>query len=290
MIVSASYKTDIPAFYSEWLMNRIRAGFCQAVNPYGRQVYTISLKAADVDGFVFWTRNIGPLLPHLTEIRERGFPFVVQYTINGYPRVLDAAVAPASRSVALAAELSDRFGPRTVVWRYDPIVFTGATPVAFHVETFGHLAESLRGIADEVVISFAQIYAKTRRNLDLCGVEWWDPPDDDKCALAIALTRAARLNGMQLTVCSQHHLVVDGAMDARCIDARRLGDVGGIHVSARVKGNRPGCACYESRDIGDYDTCPHGCVYCYAVRNRGIALERYRRHDPTSEFLFDVPA
>src|ERR1700694_1401224 len=80
MIISASYKTDIPAFYGEWFMNRLRAGSCKMVNPYGGQIYTISLVREDVDGFVFWTKNIGPLLKHLPEIHEGGYPFIVQHT------------------------------------------------------------------------------------------------------------------------------------------------------------------------------------------------------------------
>src|SRR5438067_13702975 len=92
MIISASYKTDIPTFYGEWFMNRLRAGYCKMVNPYGRQVYTVALSIEHVDGFVFWTKNIGPFLKYLPEVKKRNYPFIVQHTINGYPSSLESKV------------------------------------------------------------------------------------------------------------------------------------------------------------------------------------------------------
>ncbi|MCC6390315.1 MAG: DUF1848 domain-containing protein [Bryobacterales bacterium] len=291
MIISASYKTDIPAFYGPWFLNRLRAGYCKMVNPYGRQVYRISLKPADVDGIVFWTKNIGPFLRYLPEIRGMGFPFTVQHTINGYPRALEASVVHSRKAIENAAIVCNQFGSRSVVWRYDTILLSSLTPAGFHVDNFASLAEALRGITDEVVISFAQIYKKTRRNLDAAagaaGFLWTDPPPEDKKRLAAQFVPIARANGIALTVCSQRAFLVDGAAEARCVDARRMADVAGRPLAAKLKGNRIECGCFESRDIGDYDTCPHGCVYCYAVQTRSLALERYRRHNPNSEFLFE---
>ena len=289
MIISASVRTDIPAFYGPWMMERLRAGYCLALNPFSHKPYRVSLLPEDVDGIVFWTKNVGPFLRHLPEVRERGFPFVVQHTINGYPRALETSVADPRRAVENAQAVAAAYGGRVLVWRYDPIVFSSLTPAAFHQESFGRLAEALRGATDEVAISFAQIYQKTRRNLDAAalaeGFEWRDPPAEEKMALEARLVEIARANGMQLKVCSQRELIVPGAEEARCADARRLEDVGGRKIEARLKGNRAPCGCYETRDIGDYDTCPHGCVYCYAVRTPTLAASRFRRHDPTAELL-----
>jgi len=110
MIISASYKTDIPTFYGEWFMNRLRAGFCKMVNPYGRQVYTIQLTPEQVDGFIFWTKNIGPFLAYLPEVQARGYPFIVQHTITGYPRELEFRVINYARTVEYMKELADRYG------------------------------------------------------------------------------------------------------------------------------------------------------------------------------------
>ncbi|RME26392.1 MAG: DUF1848 domain-containing protein [Deltaproteobacteria bacterium] len=293
MIISASYKTDIPTFYGEWFMNRLRAGYCRVINPYGKQVYRVSLNRDDVDGIVFWTKNVAPFLRRLAEVHDRGYPFVIQHTINRYPRELETSVVHAERAIDAVRSVAESYGPRTVVWRYDTIVFSSLTPRAYHVENFGRLAEALRGVTDEVVVSFAHIYQKTKRNMDRAtrdlGIEWWDPDAEEKRDLTRELLDLARANGMALAICSQHEYVVEGAVGARCVDAQRLQDVAGRRISARLKGNRKDCGCFESRDIGDYDTCPHGCVYCYAVRHRALALQRYKKHDPDSEFLYEPP-
>lgn len=292
MIISASYRTDIPAFYGAWFMKRLEAGFCRVENPYSGQPYRVSLRREDVDGFVFWTKNLTPFMDSLAAVRERGFPFIVEYSITGYPRQLEFSVVDSDRAVTHIQRLAADYGGRVPVWRYDPIVFTSLTPPDFHRENFARLAVALAGSTDEVVISFAQIYQKTRRNLTWAGEKfdftWDDPPDAVKLELAGELTAIAQQHGMRLTVCSQNQYIVPGASAARCIDAGRLADVAGKSIRAPVKGNRPDCACYLSRDIGAYDTCPHGCVYCYAVRDRDLAQGRYRQHDPEGDFLYRV--
>ncbi len=291
MIVSASYKTDIPAFYSTWFMARLDAGACRMVNPYGAQVTEVALTRARVDGLVFWTRNAGPFLPALDEIRQRGFPFIVQFTLTGYPRALEPSVIATARGIEQIQTLAKHFGPRAVVWRYDPILVSDLTPIEAHAERFRRLAARLAGTVDEVVISWAQIYRKTERNLDAAarrhGFAWRDPDPAEKRDLVAELARIARDRGMRLSLCAQPDYLVPGAAAARCIDAERLGDVAGYKIEAPTKGNRPGCLCAESRDIGAYDSCAQGCVYCYAV-NSGAAVKRRRaEHDPAGEFLIE---
>jgi hypothetical protein len=296
MIISASYKTDIPTFYGEWFMNRLRAGYCKMVNPYGGQIYTISLAREDVDGFVFWTKNIGPFLKYLPEIRERGYPFIVQHSINGYPRELEARVTDASQTVEALKKLQDDYGSDVAVWRYDPIVFSSLTPVEWHRRNFTALAASLEGATNEVIISFAQIYKKTRHNMDSSaresGFTWQEHEaicQQQGRDLAIEFAQIAASHGMQLKVCSQHMFLVPPMVkEARCVDADRLARVAGSALAhdIKLKGNREECGCFASRDIGAYDTCPHGCVYCYAVQQRDMALSRYKALDPTGEFLF----
>lgn len=291
MIVSASYRTDIPAFYAEWFRQRLAAGFSRVRNPYAPQVYGVSLTREAVDGFVFWTRNLGPFQGALAEVARREFPFVVQYTITGYPRALETSVVLPERSVALIRRLADSYGPRAVVWRYDPVLITSLTPSDWHRRTFARLAGALAGAVDEVVMSFAQIYAKTRANTEraarLHGFTWEDPPDEVKRPLLADLADIAHEAGLKATLCTQPDLLGHGLAPARCIDAERLSDVAGYPIAAKTKGNRPGCLCAESRDIGAYDSCPHGCVYCYAVRRPEVARRTYRRHDPASSVLVE---
>jgi DNA repair photolyase len=289
MIVSASFRTDIPAFYGEWFMNRLRAGFCEVLNPYGGGNYRVVLSPDATDGFVFWTKNLGPFLEHLPEIQERGFPFTVQYTINNFPRALEYSVLEAERSIAHVHRLAHEFGGRVAVWRYDPILASSLTPLAWHRRNFEELARQLAGATDEVVVSFVHLYRKTRRNLASAArassLEWEDPSAPEKRKLTADLAGIARGFGMRLSVCSQSALLAGSAKPARCIDAARLSDVARRPIPARLKGNRPDCECHESRDIGAYDTCPHGCIYCYAVQHRGLARRRYKRHDPRGERL-----
>jgi len=290
MIISASYKTDIPTFYGEWFMRRLRAGYCKMVNPYNRAAIRVSLATEDVGGIVFWTKNVGPLMHHLPEVRDRGFAFVVQHTINAYPKALEYSVVNAEKSVANLRRIADEYGPRVAVWRYDTIVLSSATPIDFHRRNFESLCQKLHEATDEVVISFVHLYKKTLRNMEwasrVFGFDWEDPPTATKLSLASEMVAIASSFGLKLSICSQRDFLVPGAHDARCIDADRLTSVAGRGVNADRRGNRKECGCFASRDIGDYDTCPHGCVYCYAVLNRELAQRRFREHDPDSEFLF----
>lgn len=297
MIISASYKTDIPAFYGRWFLNRLEAGFCRVANPYGGRPGRVALTRDAVDGFVFWTKNLGPFLGALESVSDAGFPFVVQYSVTGLPGGLERSVPAWERAVEHMAGVRDRWGPRAVVWRYDPIVTldstldstlssTAAGPPGGHRATFARLAAALRGITDEAVVSFLQPYRKTVRNLGAAGLSWRDPEVEEKRALLADLAGIAAGQGMALTLCTQPALAgVPGTAPARCVDAARLSDVAGRPLAAREKGNRPGCLCAQSRDIGAYDSCPHGCVYCYAVANRAAARRGLAAHDPEGEFL-----
>lgn len=301
MIVSASYRTDIPAFYAEWFRRRLADGTARVRNPYGGPDTLVPLRPPGCDGFVFWTRNLDPFWPALAEVRALGLPFAVQFTLTGYPRALEPAVIPETRGVAQLRRLADDYGLRTGVWRYDPVFLTELTPPAWHLETFARLAEALAEAVDEVVLSFAQVYAKTKRNTERAarrhGFTWCDPSAEEKQALLDELAAIARSHGLTPSLCSQPELLSNGGLfggpeAARCIDAGRLVAVArawGLEneIGARTKGNRSGCLCAESRDIGAYDTCPHGCTYCYAVSATEKAKAYRRRHDPEVERLGD---
>lgn len=289
MIVSASYRTDIPAFYGDWFMRRLAAGACMVTNPYGGPRYRVPLAVGDVDGFVFWTRNPAPFLPRLEHIRDLGYPFVVQFTVVGYPAAIDRSVPPAGFQVETFRRLARAYGPDAVVWRYDPVLLSSLTPPAFHRDNFAALCRRLAGATDEAVISFVTPYRKSRRNLDAASrkhdFRWREAGTSEATDLAGEFARAAAASGMKVTVCSQPGFRVPSVGAARCIDAERLSRVAGFRIAARRKGNRPGCLCHEARDIGAYDTCPHGCAYCYAVSDRDEAAGRFKRHDAGADVL-----
>lgn len=289
MIVSASYRTDIPAFYAAWFRARLAAGSARVRNPYGGRQYTVDLSPGAVDGFVFWTRNAAPFLPALEAVAGRGTPFVVQVTVTGYPSPLEPSVIPMERAVAQIRALAGRFGGASVVWRYDPIFVTDLTPPEAHRRAVADLARDLAGHVDEVVFSFTTIYRKSRANTDRAaarhGFIWRDPEDEEKRALLADLGSIAAEAGIRPSLCAQPALTSDGLALARCIDAERLSRVAGREIHARTKGNRDGCLCAESRDIGAYDTCPHGCTYCYAVRTPAAAKAAFKAHNRSSERL-----
>jgi Domain of unknown function (DUF1848) len=293
MIISASYKTDIPTFYGDWFLNRLRAGYCKTLNPYNLRINRVSLRPEDVDGFVFWTKNIGPFLKHLPKVQATQVPFVIQHTINGYPRTLEQSVVHPEKAVSNLLRVAETYGQRVCVWRYDTVVLSSLTPREFHEDSFSKLAKELEGATDEVVVSFAHIYKKTRRNMDHSarelGFEWTDPDEVWKRELLARFVDIARTHHMSVCVCSQPQFLVPGSSEARCIDSHRLQALAGRSIPAREKGNRPDCRCSEAKDIGEYDTCPHGCVYCYAVQNRQLAVRRFREHNPESELLFPPP-
>ena len=260
MIISASYRSDIPAFHADWFRARLNAGFCEVANPYSGKPYRVALRGDDVGGYVFWTRNASPFSAALDDVAQLKLPFVIQFTVTGYPRALDAHTPRADTAVAQIKGLAGQFGSRAV---------------------------------DECVISCAQIYKKTERRLNSAAIRhdfnWTDPEWGEKQSLLGEMAGIAAEYGIRTTVCSQPEALggseaLDGSdgpgpdryyparrLPARCIDAARLSDIAGYDIAARQKGNRDGCLCAESRDIGAYDTCAHGCVYCCAVSDHDKA-------------------
>ncbi|WP_416898982.1 MAG: DUF1848 family protein [Minwuia sp.] len=268
MIVSASYRSDIPAFHAARFRRQLAQGFATVKNPYGGPDYRVSLAPEDVDGFIFWTRNARPFRDGLTEA-GRIAPFVIQYTVTGYPETLERGVPPADHAIAEIARIAAEQGPGRVVWRYDPVIWTGLTGADFHRDNFRRLADRLAGQVDEVTFSAATLYAKSKRNLKrhAPAVDVSDPDDDAKRALLADLAGAAAERGLRPTLCSQPHLLSEPMTAAKCVDAGRLQRIGSASFRSKQKGNRPGCDCAESRDIGAYDSCAHGCLYCYAVND-----------------------
>lgn len=294
-IISASYKTDIPGLCGDWFRARRLAESFEVRNAWNGKAFPVSLRNEDCSRFIFWTLNVKPFYPEL-ERTARTHPFVVQYTITVYPRSLERSVVAVDAGIADIREISGLYGGKSVVWRYNPAVIMGATPATWHIENFTRIASTLVGSVDEVVVSFAQIYRKTRRNLDRAAQEtgnaWTDPKDGAKRDLPARLNEIARQSGLALSLCAQPALE-GGLTAARCIDATRLDNVAHFmghaavteRTPARTKAARPGCLCAQSRDIGGYETYPHRCVYCYAVGNLDKAKQAHKAHERNAVML-----
>jgi hypothetical protein len=296
MIISASRRTDIPTYYAEWFRNRLGAGFCTTRNPFRpSQVRRVSLAREDVDAFVFWTRDARPFLPVLEELERRGFPSVFLVTLTGYPAPLEPAQPGRGELLAAFRALSLRVGPERVVWRYDPILLSSATPPSFHRENFSSLASALEGLTRRVVVSVADFYAKTVRRLDALRPLGFDYDRDpwSRGALGELLSfvgEEARARGMEAVTCCEPAAERFGLPAGSCVDAGYLNRLFGLSLSGRKDpGQRPDCWCAVSVDIGAADTCPRGCVVCYATNSFDRARMRCEGFDPTSEGLAPAP-
>lgn len=289
MIISASRRTDIPAFYSAWFMNRIRAGFCTVRKGFGET--RISLAPADVDVIVFWTRNPKPLLPHLDELDRRGFRCYFQYTLTGAPKSLEPKSPPLDHAIAAFQELADRIGPDRVIWRYDPIVVTSETLPGWHVANHEKIAIALDGCTHRCVVSLVDFYKKAAARLQaLPNVTVYTPSltqtPDSIARMTRLMLRTSMAHGMELQACSENSLAQHGATPGKCIDDQLIKEVWGIDVSHDKDGSqRRECGCVRSIDIGAYDTCPFACTYCYATNSPDLAKTQHRQHDPNAVSL-----
>jgi hypothetical protein len=291
LIISASRRTDIPSFYSEWFINRIRAGYCTVPNPFNRnQVSYVSLKPADVDVFVFWTRNPMPLIPHLKELDSMGFRYYFQYTVMNNPRTIDTKSPPLVSSLQTFKKLADQIGPDRVIWRYDPIVFTKETGAQFHLENYRHIADSLRGLTKRSVISVMDIYkkaAKRLRQLNEIGtpvITYTGKSEPAFDYLMNGMVATARQTGMEIVSCAEDlDLAHYGIQPGKCVDDDYIFKVFGLDViHKKDPSQRKVCGCVASKDIGAYDTCLFGCQYCYATTSFERAHINHSEHNPQS--------
>ena len=286
-IISASRRTDIPAWYPDWFMDKIERGYCHVSNPFNGKVERVSLKLEDVDGIVFWSRDYRPMIKNLPRLSEMGYSFYFQFTIVGYPETFD----PGSPSIAVSAKtahrLREKFGPRCVVWRYDPIILTSVTDERWHLDNFRGLCRELEGATDMCVISFIDYYRKLDRNffpaLAQNGIDFFDPGWDRLGEIASELAEVAGDYGIGVTSCCEPQLGTGAVQPGSCVDTERLGFMSGADLSGIKKNpTRKECRCFSSKDIGAYDTCPAGCAYCYANHSRERSAHRMKEIKPAS--------
>ncbi|MEI6825898.1 MAG: DUF1848 domain-containing protein [Desulfuromonadales bacterium] len=294
MIISASRRTDIPAFYSEWFMNRIREGFLCTRNPFNaNQIQRVSLSPADVEAIVFWTRNPKQLVPHLGELKNMGHNCCFLFTITGYPRALEKKVPRPQDAIEIFINLSKQIGPEKVVWRYDPVLISSLVTLEDHKRIFGKIASALGGHTNRLIISFADIYKKVKSNLDKFAktnsvvVSDLTKDMDSLLELSHYFAKTADAHGMQIQSCAEEiDLDAVGISHGKCIDDIWLNQIFQTRFPhAKDKGQRDECGCIKSTDIGMYNTCLHGCEYCYATYSEKSVSNNMLKHDPNSPFL-----
>ena len=294
MIISVSRRTDIPAFYAEWFLNRLREGFVLVRHPFRpSQVERISLAPVDVDALVFWTRNADPLIPHLDELDSRGYRYYFQYTLVHYPTPLEKSLIPLSQKIERFRRLGERIGPERLIWRYDPVILTNLTDQQYHRRCFDDIARGLRGLTHRCMISFLDVYRKTKQKmaeldreeaLRLIDLHRHEEKARELCSL---FSEKGREYDLELFTCAEPFDLEDlGIRHGRCVDDQLIGRLFGLRLSLpKDKGQRKLCGCVQSKDIGTYDTCPHGCVYCYANTSDERARRNFERHDARAPML-----
>ncbi len=280
----------MPAFYSDWFVNCVRAGYVRWVNPFSKRVHEVSLLPEDVIAYVFWSKNYLPLLPHLDELDARGCHAIFHFTITGLPPAFEPHVPPAKDMIACAKTLSDRYGPDAVLWRYDPIVVSSITDRDYHLRRFAELSAALEGTVRRCYISFMCQYRKVQRNTAALnretGIVYHDLPSADRIVLANDLADIAESYGIDMLSCCSDYLVGGKIKKAHCADAELFYRLYPDKMRSLPEvPTREGCGCCECTDIGAYDTCPHGCVYCYANSRVRAAINNHRHHDPTADVL-----
>ncbi len=288
-IISVSRRTDIPAFYGDWFMNRLKEGFAGYVNPFGGQKYIVSLKPEDVICFVFWSKNFKPFIEKLGIIEDSGYKFYLNYTITGLPDIFESNLAGKEIAIEALKELSSLYSPKHINWRYDPVIISDATDYDFHIKNFEALASEFEGRVECCIISYVMLYGKVKRNFDKFqrgnGVKIIDPDINFRIKLAGELADIAQNHGIKLLSCCGDYLLGGKIGKAHCIDGKLIEELFGAGFQHYEKPTRKECGCTYSVDIGAYDTCPHGCIYCYANMNKEVAETRFRGHDKNLAFL-----
>lgn len=282
MIISASRRTDICAFHSEWFMNRLEAGYALVRNPIvPGNVHRVPLTSGSVDMFVFITKDPSPILAHIGEI-ESVAPVSFQVTITPYGRELEPNVPDVRSVIKSFVVISEEIGPQRTIWRYDPIVTDPVHTPEYHLDRFERMCISLEGHTERCIVSFLDRYAKTDEAL--CQMDTLPLPVHDSVHLVTAMRDIAKAHGMDLTLCCEPHVSeVSGIPVGGCLDPASLRRWN-IPYTMPSAPQRKGCGCVRTVDIGAYDTCSHDCVYCYA-NTADRAGRRRRRYDPHAEML-----
>jgi len=250
-----SRRTDIPAFYGKWFMNRVRAGWCAVPNPFNsKQVSRVEFNPKDIV-ILFWTRWAAPFLKYIDELEQLGYRFYFQYTLVNYPKAIDPNSPSLDKAITAFRRLAERIGPEKVIWRYDPILFSQTTDTDFHLETFANIAERLSGATKQVVISVVDSYENAANRLDRLGKEHSDlqyrPFDVSRDGpLFQKLADIAKSHGMGIQSCAEEiDLRPFGIEPGKCIDDGLIGKLFGLDVNHRKdKGQRKACGCVESRE------------------------------------------
>ncbi|BCN32594.1 DUF1848 domain-containing protein [Anaeromicropila herbilytica] len=285
MILSASRRTDIPCYYSDWFFHRIADGHVYVRNPMNiHQVSKINISPDVVDCIVFWTKNPQPMLHLIDELRN--YKYYFQFTLTGYGYEIEKNI-PNKKEVMIPIfkNLSNIIGKERVIWRYDPILINQNYTTEYHIKAFESIAKELNGYTEKVVISFIDMYTKISNNMKMLGI--YPIQHNDMLILAKELKKISDSYNLTIETCAEQiDLEKYGIAHGHCIDQNLIEKIIGCRISGtKDKNQRQECGCYESIDIGAYNTCKNGCNYCYANYSSDIVTKTALCYDPLSPIL-----
>lgn len=279
MIISASRRTDIPALYPEWFVNRLRAGEVLIPNPYNRKKVTrIQLSPDTVDCIAFWTKNPEPIIPYLKEIDSMEYQYYFQMTITDYEEDVEPNVPSMADSIATFLLMSERIGKERLDWRFDPVLLNDKYTISYHLEKFEMMCSWLSDATERCIISFIDSYK---------GCPYSEIEQEDMKKLAKGLSEISKRYSLPLYTCAEKvDLDCYGIRHGACIDKDRIHQLIGYKLDLKKDtGQRKECRCAQSIDVGIYGTCTHGCRYCYATKGIESAKRKREQHDVLSPLL-----
>lgn len=285
MIISASRRTDIPAYYMDWFIHRLKEGYVLTRNPMNfHQVSRVNLSPDAVDAIVFWTKNPTPMFSHLHELED--YHYYVQFTLTPYGPEIETGLPSKNRVIIpVFQRLAGEIGRERVVWRYDPIFFSERYSMEYHCRYFRVLASKLSPHTEKCTVSFLDLYRNTERNLAPFGLIREDLGMQEE--LLGRFAEIGKEYGIYIDTCAENHDFGNlGIRRAHCIDRERLERIIGLPIPvSHDKHQRENCGCAASVDIGMYNTCLNGCRYCYANYQEGAIRKNMLAHDLKSPLL-----
>lgn len=285
MILSVSRRTDIPAFYAEWFMERLRQKYVLVRNPFNiHSISRIPLSPENVDTVVFWTKNSKPMHKYLDEIDNLKYKYYFQYTITPYKNDLEEKVQDKKEIVETFQTLSKKIGSEKVILRYDPVILSDNYTIDFHKKAFARLCDLLAPYTKKIVFSFLDDYKKISKNIKQLNIK--EISAEEMCIMAEYFADTAKKYNLKIESCAEQiDLERFGINHGKCIDNELIEKITGYKISAGKDNQRNACGCIKCIDIGEYNTCMHKCLYCYANINKEAAFKNYKLHDKKSPLL-----
>ena len=268
MIISASRRTDIPAFYSQWFFNRIKEGYVLVPNPFNpKMISKVSLHPAVVDCIVFWTKNPAPMIDKLDHLQD--YKYYFQFTLNSYGEKLENNLPSVDKRIDIFKRLSDKIGKEKVIWRYDPILTNEEYDVSFHKEAFAQIAYGLKDHTEKCMLGFIDHYQHIRTAVGQFNIQPLRKEEIEEIAVSFRNT-INEYPAIQLDTCTSK------------VDLRHLGIPAGLCINKEL---------IERITIGTYESCLNGCIYCYAIKGNYNSVEyNTKKHDKNSPLLIWHPA